>query len=165
MNNAEDIIIRYVYKDTQTGRITLERHTIFSIAFSQPSPEKAVGYNVIIDRNRDTGLTDKKGIRIFEGDIIRECTVGSIIWDDMGIIERCPIGDVVFIPPYINVKSLRSGLVKLTEKAHETLKSVGKNVELHLSKYDGLYQWPKDIEVIGNIYKNPELIEDKDEDR
>ena len=32
---------------------------------------------------------------------------------------------------------------------------------VYLSRYDGTYQWPSDIEVIGNIFENPELLEVK----
>lgn len=68
-----------------------------------------------------TGLTDKNGKKIFEGDIIKDCL------DEIGIIEYKP----------------------------KRAAFVVKNWE------DGYILWTQDnIEVIGNIFENPELLEE-----
>lgn len=69
-----------------------------------------------------TGLKDKNGKKIFEGDIIKDCL------DEIGIIEYKP----------------------------KRAAFVVKNWE------DGYILWTQDnIEVIGNIFENPELLEEK----
>lgn len=69
-----------------------------------------------------TGLKDKNGKKIFEGDIIKDCL------DEIGIIEYKP----------------------------KRAAFVVKNWE------DGYILWTQDnIEVIVNIFENPELLEEK----
>lgn len=75
-----------------------------------------------------TGLTDKNGTKIFEGDIIDFLDRSG--YDDYGIVQY-------------DVNETEFGFV-------------------YGSIYEGLgrhYQ-PKDVEVIGNIYDNPELLEE-----
>ena len=108
-----------------------------------------------------TGLLDKQGKGIYEGDIIKECTVCSVIWDGDGVIEECPIGEVFITPYHTTIKQLRKGKVKV-KKGTTVYKWSGKVSDLNMTIYDGVYQWPDDIEVIGNIYENPELLEAQD---
>ena len=68
-----------------------------------------------------TGLTDKNGVKIFEGDIIS-------------------IGDP-------NIKYLT-----MWRNAGFAAKQIG------ASSYIGLTYWASDIEVLGNVIDNPELI-------
>lgn len=69
-----------------------------------------------------TGLTDKNGKKIFEGDIVR----AMMDWGPAGMIESV--------------------------------------VDIGFKKYDG-YRWNyfdlDTIEIIGNVYENPELLEVK----
>lgn len=82
-----------------------------------------------------TGLEDKNGVKIFEGDIMK-------IWYD-------------FETEYYEQKTLVSkGVVKF-DKGMFTVKFEGYNYYINA---DGLK-----LEVIGNIYENKELLGDKNE--
>ena len=90
-----------------------------------------------------TGLTDKNGRKIFEGDIV--CTryrTGEI----------CCSGDVQFSHGVYGAEWLRN-------KKNKSM--VGGWGQLHnLRRFDD--DIINDIEVIGNIYDNPELLEDEE---
>lgn len=92
---------------------------------------------------RETGLTDRNGKRIFEGDILQASADGS---DDTAIAEvhygRYHDADALFDAPdaigwYITVPSIP-----------------GECATILSCMIDGL-----DIEVIGNIHDTPELLE------
>ena len=90
-----------------------------------------------------TGLTDKNGRRIFEGDIV-------CIRYRNG--EICCIGDVQFSHGVYGAEWLGT-------KKNKSM--VGGWGQLHnLRRFDD--DIINDIEVIGNIYDNPELLEDEE---
>lgn len=90
-----------------------------------------------------TGLTDKNGKKIFEGDIV--CT-------RYGTGEICCSGDVQFSHGVY-------GAEWLGNKKNKSM--VGGWGQLHnLRRFDD--DIINDIEVIGNIYDNPELLEDEE---
>ena len=93
----------------------------------------AVGYIAMKEVNPDTigqytGLTDKNGTKIFEGDIIKQDTAYKQI---IGCVQIC--------------KEPLSKLYGVCEKFHDGSGTA-------LLSVDG------DYEVIGNIFGNPELL-------
>jgi uncharacterized phage protein (TIGR01671 family) len=102
----------------------------FAIIYQQePTIEK---YPVYADTvGQYTGLTDKNGTKIFEGDIVKYGdTVHNVVFEQRN-------GTAYF------------GLV------YSTLETLS----------FGYYQDLKQIEVIGNIYDNPELLGDEENDK
>lgn len=75
-----------------------------------------------------TGLTDKNGKRIFEGDIVKTKKYGKII--ERSNVNGCDIFKVVYEPAVFRL-----------ENVHRGFNLVGNSA---------------DYEVVGNIYDNPE---------
>lgn len=86
-----------------------------------------------------TGLKDKNGREIYEGDIIdihqtvNGCNLFAVMWDGIGFNARY----------WVNNTADRKYEYDITEL-----------LDVNVNKYD------KDIEVVGNIYENKELVED-----
>lgn len=89
-----------------------------------------------IELMQSTGLKDKNGTEIYEGDICR--------WTDPEAFEGEIISDI-FVVRY----------------SDEYLKWIGENN----NSYDDLYDFSDDreLELIGNIYENPELLDEVEE--
>lgn len=105
----------------------------FSVIYSGDHIEKFVVYTDTV--GQFTGLTDKNGKKIFEGDICRVCLdpevcIGDVIWDGEIASYNIP---------------LDNGKCVLPLDIFIAKNKVGDKV------------W---IEVIGNIHDNPELLED-----
>lgn len=113
------------------------------------------------------GRKDKHDKEIYEEDIIRECVVGQVIWDGDGIIEECPIGVVKWSNSHAgyNIKQIKEGRVRLREDSSQRKYYPNGYTSLHLSCFDGHFLWfdrELYIEIIGNTFENPELLEKKD---
>lgn len=83
-----------------------------------------------------TGLKDKNGIEIYEGDIVKASSTG--IWGKFQVKWRQDGS-----PCWIMYPAWKSGI---TWSLHGTLNDKS--------------EYQDDVEVIGNIYENPELLED-----
>ena len=122
--------------------------------------ERFKGHRVEIDSEtvgQYTGLTDKNGTKIFEGDIFKfsdeifesyytSCGTEYNSWEveNYGVVGFCEyFGKFDFIKYKFNENAVEADL-------HEN-----HNIEF--------YEFVSDLEIIGNIHDNPELIEgDKD---
>ena len=101
---------------------------------------ESIGYDITFLRGADevelmqsTGLKDKNGQEIFEGDIVQfeDCyEVSDFLYINTGIIEWCQGGFHVTNRDSVLMEDLLDG--------------------------DSL-----DVTIIGNIYENPELLEEK----
>ena len=77
-----------------------------------------------------TGLTDKNGKKIWENDIVRRTDLHNVKEPSVGFIEY-DMENTAFLIHWIDVVN-----------------------------YSATYPWKERIEVIGNIFDNPELLEE-----
>ena len=121
--NGEKVKSNWVYG----GIFPNNRGGDFSIIYQQePTIEKFTVYSDTVGQY--TGLTDKNGTKIFEGDIVKYGdTVHNVVFEQRN-------------------ETAYFGLV------YSTLETLS----------FGHYQDLKQIEVIGNIHDNPELLEAKE---
>lgn len=84
---------------------------------------------------QDTGLKDKNGERILEGDIVRLlCQENRGEWKDFEVV-----GKVVFAPEFLQfLVADKTGYIEITNN---------ENYEI------------LEVEVLGNVFENPELLE------
>lgn len=98
-----------------------------------------------------TGLKDKNGKEVYEGDILHF----TYWWFDGNEAETPLVGEVTYLQ---NEASF--GLKHIRNK--EWLRHIGaKPGEEDTQSFSGWHFSADDMEVIGNIYENPELLENK----
>lgn len=137
-----DIKIRYVYKNTRTGEIKFEIHTIESVEQSRPSPSNPqIGY-ILIGRDLSTGLFDKFKKEIYGNDIVKY--FGK--WDEKGRVISPD-----FVPHRISW--VMGGFHAIPMDIHTALSSSAKN-------WKGVGH--TDCEIIGNTYEKGSIISEKE---
>lgn len=122
------------------GKLHSAIDTVFNNRFVTPTtvyPETVGQY---------TGLTDKNGKRIFEGDIFVSYEYGDKKYDLIGAIERRGASFILRSENYED-----SQLNDYVEGTITHYKPNGERIVLESDIVQG--------EVIGNIYDNPELLE------
>lgn len=86
-----------------------------------------------------TGLTDKNGVKIFEGDIVR--------WDDRSKGQYWRVGAIKWVKSHYQIEAYSFESRRPNDKWHSTF-----NFGCFAYEGDGI------LEIIGNIHDNPELL-------
>lgn len=112
--------------DTDKVSFVIEADGIGTYDMRYPGDEYAGWAYLDTILMQSTGLKDKNGVEIFEGDIVK--IIGDVLGDDMSVIRFTEGGF------YLDYKNLDT-------------------------EFELLYSIDLPIEIIGNIYENPELLE------
>ncbi len=135
-----DIKFDYIFQHEETGRlcsITFNYTEIFN-GTAKLQCERLTGYFVVAKR-QFIGRTDINKKEIFEGDIVR--------WDDKSKGRYWRVAKVV-INPDIQLVIVKNSLHEISSMFPHTF---------HWGSF--IYTGDGQLEIIGNIYQNPELLE------
>ena len=109
-----------------------------------------------------TGLTDRNGKKIFEGDILRQKTTdkfkqyNDFEWERYGIVR---FGEHDFRPDYAGYSTICFYVESIKSVAINPLNYAIGGMSNGINQYYALDEnYP--YEVIGNIFDNPELLEE-----
>ena len=97
-----------------------------------------------------TGLKDKNGKEIYEGDVVKLIHTGiEISADRLEDLKR-----------FVGIIKYENGIFKIVRTEKSLIES--KYFEMEQKKVSEIFIYSKlyDLEVVGNIYENPELIKE-----
>lgn len=147
---AWDKILKTMYEADDIMYIDFEKK---EICVKTPFFEQLNRYNFRdIDLMQSTGLTDKHGKEIFEGDVLKF----NDSWDDCcheGYVD----GEIEGIN-YVEIQSESTGFIFCKTKYPDSSLFYYANEE-HLTFQEILTDIEFEFEVVGTIYENPELLE------
>ena len=143
---SREIKFKYIYQHDETGRITEKTFTIQDIEGGETCQG---GQWSIVSRRQSTGLTDKNGKDIYEGDII----MFTYWWFDGNECESNLTGTIVY-----SDHSMSYQLKGVKNKELESHTGFNNDSE-YLTPFSELNFDQADFEVIGNIYEHSHLLE------
>ena len=97
---------------------------------------------------QSTGLCDKNGVEIFEGDVVEFTNW----WFDGNVAETQLKGTIVYTPELMSFQL--KGVQNKEWQAH-----TGHSGDKYMTAFSELTFDEADFAVLGNIYENPELLE------
>lgn len=137
-NTMEQIKIKYVLKNKNTGKIHYKKYTLSQIAHNGLRHLFDIDNYEIISKDKFTGKKTNKGEEIYEGDILNTHdganTKTVVVWID----DWCMFGCLL---DYEYPSFLENGAKELDEMSFWTFPLEG-----------------KDHEIIGNIHENKNLL-------
>jgi uncharacterized phage protein (TIGR01671 family) len=126
----ENIKIKYYYKNEKNGHIVSHSYFIRDIEDGQGGEDFYNNY-ILIARCLYTGMKDKNGVEIYEGDIISQVSSEG--------------EQIIHVTGYEKYEAKFVAYFK-------------KNYNLDMAYCELYGAWVDKKEVIGNIYENPELL-------